>query len=144
MINLDNVIFSSENNSFKNDGDIYTGSISFPTSLTSGQLSVTTTAVNLGEVVQFSKFYAYFQEYLDATVGNLPQWYPANVGGQFSVGIYVNSPSPNAGWINCGIYPVIFGDQILVTAAVQNPYSNSISLNSLNVPFAFIEYTLAD
>jgi hypothetical protein len=144
MINLDDVIFSSVNNSFKNDGDLYTGSINFPTSLTAGQLSITTTAVALGELPQFSKFYAYFQEFLDATIGNPAQWYPCNVGGQFSVGIDVTAPGPEAGWITAGIYPVILGDEVLVTAAVFNPYNVTVTLAALNVPFAFIEYTLAN
>src|ERR1035437_2454712 len=111
MIDLSKIIMDTSYNSFKNDGFLYPGSINFPTSLIAGQLSVTSVAVNLGETVQFSKFYAYFQEFLDATVGNSAQWYPCNVGGQFSVGIYVSAPSGDVGWINASIYPVIVGNQ---------------------------------
>ena len=143
-MNLDNVILATAYNSFKNDGFNYTGSISFPTSLTSNQLSITTTPVSLGELPQFSKFYAFFKEYLDATVGNAAEWYPCNVGGQFGVGIDVTAPGGEAGWIQASVYPVITGDTVLVTAAVFNPYNVTITLAALTVPFAFIEYTLAN
>jgi hypothetical protein len=143
-VDLSKVILATPYNAFKNDGDLYTGSINFPTSLTAGQLSVTTVPTTLGELPQFSKFYAYFQEFLDATVGNPQQWYPAGVGGQWGVGIHVSAPAPNVGWLNAAIYPVILGNTILVTAQVFNPYSNTVTLNALNVPFAFVEYTLAN
>jgi hypothetical protein len=143
-VDLSKVVLATSANSFKNDDQIYTGSINFPTSLLASQLSVTTVTVNLSEVPNFSKFYAYFKEYLDATVGGAAQWYPANVGGQWSVGIYVSAPSGYAGWINCAIYPVIEAGVIYVTAAVFNPYSVNITLTALNVPFAFVIYSLAN
>lgn len=144
-IDLSKVQLATTYNSYKNDGFNYTGSINFPTSLLANQLSLTTTTVSLGEFPQFSKFFAFYNTANDAIAGRSnPQWYDANSSGQFQVGIHVSSPPAQVGWISCGIYPVILGQSILVTAAVQNPYSVNITLDPLNVPYSFIEYTLAN
>lgn len=143
-VDLSQVQFASPYNSFKNDNVLYTGSVNFPTSLTAGQTYVNATTISLSEAPQFSKFYAYFQEYLDATVGNPAYWYPANVGGQYSVGVYVNDPLAEQSWLNGFIYPVIFSGEALVTVSVFNPYPVTVTLTALNVPYAFVTYSLAE
>ena len=143
QIDLSKVIYSSNNNSFKNDGTIYTGSVTFPTSLTSGQNSITTTTINISSFPQFSKFYANFKEEADCvySTGSV-QWYDEIVSAG-SIGIHVNT-APHVGYINCSLYPVILTNTVLITASVQNPYNVTIGLDSLTVPYAFIEYTLAN
>jgi hypothetical protein len=144
IVDLSQVISATTYNAFKNDGFLYTGSLNFPTSITAGATSTVTSVITLGEAPQFSKFYAYFQEYLDATVGGSAEWYPASVGSQWNVGIHVSAPGGDVGWLNCAIYPVINGQKVTVTGIVFNPYSGTITLTALNVPFAFVEYTLAN
>jgi hypothetical protein len=143
-VDLSKVQFASTYNAFKNNNTLYTGSISFPTSLTSGQQSITTQAVPISVSPQFSKFYANFWEVVDRISStSSAQWYEAPISA-YSVGIQVTAPAPNVGVINCGVYPVLIGNQMLVTAQVNNPYSNGITLGALTVPYAFIEYTLAN
>lgn len=143
-IDLSKVQFASTYNSFKNDGLLYTGSISFPTSLTAAQQYTATTTISTLVNPQFSKFYANFLEIVDAinSVGS-PQWYDATIAAN-SVAILVTGPPGEAGWINCGVYPIISGNEIVVTASIFNPYPVSITLQPLTVSFAFFEYTLAD
>ena len=142
-VDLSELILYSPDNAFKNASS-YSGTIVFPTSLSTGQNWTGSFSVNLSVDPVYSMFYAYFQEFFDATLGNSAQWYPANVSGYFNIGIYVNSPTVNAGWISCGIYYILNGNTIKVVGNVQNPYSNSITLNALSVPCVFIDYTLAN
>ena len=147
-VDLDKAILVSSHNSFKNDSVVHTGSITFPSSLTAGQSSTTSVVVPLDVSPQFSEFFAYFTEALDLTTysngtyGN-PQWYPTVVSASGGVGIWVTSPSGNAGVLTGLVLPVINGNQITVEAIVFNPYSNGVTLAPLTINFAFTQYSLA-
>lgn len=141
-VDLSKVVFYSGANAFKNDGTVYTGSLTFPTSLTSGQLGAVTTSFTLSSAPQFSKFFANFVETVDAMNSKPAQWYDEELC--YSVGIYINSPSIYANWYAAFIYPIINGNTVTVRLEFQNPYGTSITLNPLTVPFAFVEYTLAN
>lgn len=147
---LSKLILYTPDNAFKNV-NVYTGSINFPTSLSAGQTATVTSAITLTDSPVFTNWFAYFLEETEAigiygfSAGTTPQrWYSGNVAGNFGIGIHVNSPAGNVGWINCGLYPIINGNVVTMTGVVFNGYSNSISLDALNVPFVFVEYTLAN
>ena len=149
-VDLSKLITNSPNNSFKNDGTIYTGTIAFPTSCASGTSATSTYSFTLNDTPQFSKFFAYFRETTDAITAyvggssNGTLWYDQNTAVNQGVGITVTSPAPSAGVISASLYPIINGNTITITAEVWNPYSSTISISPLSVPFAFIEYTLAN
>lgn len=133
----------SNANAFKNDDMAYTGSITFPTSVAASTTAATTSSFTLGSSPQFTKFFANFQELTDAQLlGGAAQWYPANVA-YGNVGIYTPT-SPFAGWLGAYLYAVINGTTVTIRAEVHNPYSSTVTFNTLTVPFAFIEYTLAN
>lgn len=142
-VDLSKLILHTGYNAFKNDGLVYTGSIDFTTSLTSSQLWTSTTSFTISSFPQFTKFFAFFQEAVDATtlLGSA-QWYPNNVAVG-SIAAHVTT-APFVGYIGASIYPIINGNTVTVTAELQNPYASTVSLDALNVPFAFIEYTLAN
>lgn len=143
-VDLSKLILHSGFNAFKNDGNVYIGSISFPASMTTGQFYTTTVSFTISSSPQFTRFFAFFRETVDATLlGGGAQWYPGNVAVG-SVGVHVNAPAPNVGYLNGAVYPIINGNTVTVKAELKNPYGNSITLDALSVPFAFIEYTLAN
>lgn len=145
---LDKAIMVSTYNSYKNDGVVHTGSISFPTSLTAGQSSTTSVDVALDVAPQFSEFSAFFTETLDLTAypngtyGN-PQWYPVVVSASGGVGVWVTAPSGDQSVLSGLVMPLINGNKITVQAIVYNPYSVTVTLAPLTVPFAFTQYSLA-
>lgn len=147
--NLDNAILVSTYNAYKNDSFVHKGTITFPTSLTAGAYGIVTVPISLSISPQFSEFSAYFTETLDLTsyangvYGN-PQWYPAVLAASGGVGVWVTAPSGNQGVLTANILPIIDGNSITVQAIVNNPYSNSITLAPLSVPFAFTQYSLAN
>lgn len=140
---ISKLILYTPDNAYKNIS-VYSGTIHFPTSLSSGQQLTVTSTFTLGAAPSLSKLFAYFTEVADAIYSYRgSEWYPGEVAS-FNIGIYVSAPSGNVGWLNCGVYPVINGNTVTVTGAVANPYSNSITLNALSVPFVFIDYELAN
>jgi len=147
---LNKVQFASQANSFKNDGQIYTGSIVFATSIPSGSFAQASTTFTLdSSSPQFSMLYANFQEYTDTVqqyfVGsgyNTAQWYDGNVNNK--IGFVVTAPAAQAGPLEGIIYPLINGNQVTVVAIVNNPYAVSITLQALTIPYAFIEYTMSN
>lgn len=146
---LTKVDYTSMANSFKNDNFIYTGTMTFPTSIASGSFVTVTQSFDIGESPQFSMLYAYFQEYLDTSeeyfggVSFRPQeWYSISINSK--VGMLVTAPAPQAGPLDAIIYPVINGTTVTVTGLVNNPYSVGITLEALEVPWAFVIYTLAN
>lgn len=149
MIDLSKVVLATQYNSFKNN-NIYTGSINFPTSVAAGVTTQTTVTIALNETPNFSKFFGYFQEFTDTdqqyTVGsgyNGAEWYPSNVGGQGDVGLLVITPLANAGPYGGFLYGVIQDNALVVTASITNIYSSTATYQALNVPFAFIDYSLS-
>ena len=142
---LSKLIFSSSANTFKNDNAVYLGSISFPTSVLASSTASTTTTVTLPESPVFSKFFAFYKEYYDARLGTgSAQWYSSSMPGLGGIPVDITAPSAQAGWINAWLYPVINGRILTVTALISNPYALNITVAALSVPFAFVEYTLAN
>jgi len=146
---LSKVQFTSEANSFKNDSNIYTGTINFVTSIPAGSFQTVSQTVTLDSSPQFSQLYAYFQEFADATQQyffgsgyNTAQWYQSNIDTK--LGVVVTAPAFDAGVLDGVVYPVINGNQVTVTAIVNNPYSSTITLQALSIPWAFIEYTMTN
>lgn len=146
---LNKVQFTSEANSFKNDGAIYTGTLTFVTSIPSGSFQVVSHTETLSSSPQFSMLYGYYQEYMDTlqqySIGsgyNTAQWYDANVNNK--IGFVVTAPAPNAGPLDGLLYPVINGNQVTINAIVNNPYASTITLQALSIPWAFIIYTLTN
>lgn len=144
------LIFYSADDAFKN-ATVSSGSISLPTSLTAGQTATITTTVSLPDSPLFVDFFANFLEEQEAIslyitgAGTTPKrWYSENVSGNFGIGLHVNSPSSNVGWISAGLYPEINGSTATVTAVAFNPYSNTITLDPVTVDFAFVEYMFAN
>lgn len=125
-------------NSFKNDGLVYKGDIVFPTSIPGGSFSTSTVNFTVSVAPQFCVLYAYFQEFMDVGTANPAQWYQTSINTK--IGLTV-SGKPT---LDAIIYPVINGTTITVTGLVNNPYSTSISLTQLTVPFAFVNYGLAN
>lgn len=131
-------------NSFKNDNK-YSGSITFPTSLVSGATATVTSVFTMPTAPVFTAFFAQFLELSDAIGPGSQgvQWYPANIASQ-GVAIHVTAPAPDAGFVNCSVYPVINGTTLTVTGYFHNPYAATITLAALTVPFVFIDYSLAN
>lgn len=146
---LNKVQFSSEANAFKNDGTIYTGTLNFPTSIAGNTTVTVSQTVALTSAPQFSLLFAYFQDYMDTLQqyfygsGYSGQaWYPGTVDNK--VGLVATAPAPQAGPVVALIYPVINGNTVTVTGIVPNPYSVTITLTALSVPWSFIEYTMTN
>lgn len=140
---LSKLILYSPDNSFKNVNK-YPGSLSFPTSLTGSQVSNTSVTISLSDSPVFLEFFANFLELLDAINGiGSAQWYSANVSGGNDIGIHVTT-APHVGWIGCSLYSVVSGSTVTVTGTVINPYSSTVSLDPLTIPFVFIDYDLAN
>lgn len=145
---LSKVQFSSEANSFKNDGDIYKGTINFVTSIPSGSFQTVSQTTDLAETPQFSILFGYYQEYTDAFQQynggsyNTAQWYDANVNNK--IGFIVTSPAPSAGPLDGLLYPVINGNQVTVVVIVNNPYGSTITLQAKSIPWAFVSYTMTN
>lgn len=142
-VDLSKLILYTPDNAFKNVNK-YSGSVVFPTSATAGQTVTVTTTVSLTDVPIYTDYFAQFVELEDAiTGGSSKLWYSGNEAGNFGIGIHVSAPVGNVGWLGCGVYPVINGTTLTMTGTFINPYSNSITLDALTVPFVFVEYTLA-
>lgn len=148
-VDLSKVATISTYNSFKNDNQQFTGTITTPSSLTANQTITTTQTISLSEAPQFSKFYSRFQEVGDMqwqfnglSGFNGIEWYPANVSGIGAVGVMVTT-APFAAAIGAFIYVVIVGSTALVRFKITNPYSSTVSLTVQSIPWTFIEYTLA-
>lgn len=146
---LNKAQFASTANSFKNDGQIYTGTIDFVTSIPASSFQTVSQTTTLSSSPVFSMLYGYYQEYIDTfqqyysgSGYNAAQWYDGNVDNK--VGFLVTAPLANAGPLEGLIYPVINGNQVTVTAIVNNPYGSTITLQALSIPWAFIEYTLTN
>jgi hypothetical protein len=148
MVDLTKAVLVSDYNAYKNDSIVHTGSITLPTTLTAGQNSLTTVTVSLDIAPNFSQFFAYFTEYLDLTtypngVYGDPHWYPVDAASSGACGVWVTAPAGNVGSpLTVNINPVIVGTTIQVQAVIFNPYSNSVTLAPLTVPFAFTQYSL--
>jgi hypothetical protein len=147
VIDLSKLQYYSGANSFKNDGTLYSGTMTFPTSIPSHSFVVTTHTETLAETPQFSMMYAYFQEYLDhaqqdigSSEFNAAQWYQTSVNTK--IGLTVTAPSGSAGPLDALIYPVINGTTLTVTGLVNNPYGDAITITALDVPWRFISYTM--
>jgi hypothetical protein len=145
---LSKLQYYSDANSFKNDGVLYTGTLTFPTSIDSGSFVTTTQSFSLSSAPQFSMLYAFYQEFFDAfqqfNVGsgyNTAQWYQASVDNK--IGVTIPSGT-HAGVIEATIYPVINGNNVTVTGLINNPYTAAITINALSIPWAFCEYTLTN
>lgn len=137
---------------FKNVNS-YSGSLTFPTTLAAGTTSTPSLAIPLTVAPVFTVYFAQFLELTEATflynfaAGTTPQrWYSGNTASasSFNIGIHVNAPAGNVGWLGATMYPIINGTIVTMTGNVFNPYGNSITFDSLIVPFVFIEYTLAN
>lgn len=145
---LSKVQFTSVANSFKNDAQIYKGSITLSASIPGSSFLTASTTFTLASSPQFSILYAFFQEFTDASqqyfVGsgyNPAEWYQTSVDTRLGV---IVTTSPFQGPIDGLIYPVINGNQVTVTALVNNPYSSTIAYTPLTIPFAFFYYTLSN
>lgn len=150
MIDYSKIVFSSDTNAFKNVNR-YSGTLTFPTGLNAGQTVDVTSRVQLTDSPVFTQFFANFLETTEAiglyasAAGTTPvRWFSANIPGLFGVGIHVNAPAGQVSWLSCSVYPVINGSTVVVTGTVINPYAVSITLDSLTVPWVFVEYTLAN
>lgn len=145
---LSKVQFTSAANSFKNDGVIHKGTLTLSASIPGNSFLTSTQTFTLNNSPQFSMLYAFFQEFGDAEqqfiVGsgfNGPEWYLTSVDTR--IGVIVTT-SPHQGATDALIYPVINGNQVTVTAIINNPYSTTISYTSVNIPYAFFCYTLTN
>lgn len=146
---LNNVQFSSEANSFKNDSIVYTGTLTLPTSVPAGSTGIAFANFTLSAVPQFSQLYAFFQELTDGiqqdTVGsgyNTAQWYDGSLNNKLAV--RVTAPVGSTGVFGGLVYPIINGTQVQVQAIYSNSASSTVTLAPLTIPFAFIEYTLTN
>jgi hypothetical protein len=146
---LSKVQFTSAVNSFKNDGAVYTGSLTLSASIPSHSFLTASTTVTVDTPPQFSLLYGYFQDlddaiqqYIYGTGYETAHWYQAGVNNRFSV--MVTSPAPNVGPLDGLLYPVINGNQVTITALVNNPYASTITYTALTIPFAFINYSLTN
>jgi hypothetical protein len=148
-IDLDKVSFSSAHNAYKNDDQVYSGTITLPTSLLASASSTTTSTFSVATPPVFSEFYAQFTEVLDllqyavGTYGN-PQWYSIDFAATGDIGIWVTAPGPFQSVITANLIPVINGTSISVQATITNPYSTNITLGALSIPFRFVTYSLAN
>lgn len=149
MIDYSKLELYTPSNAFKNVNK-YSGSLSFPTSISSGATSTTTSVVSLSDTPIFSSFFANFLENNEAIslyvsgAGTTPKrWYTSSTPGAFGVGIHVSAPAAQVGWIGGAIYPIINGSTATVTGTIVNPYSVNITIDAVVVSFVFVEYTLA-
>lgn len=150
MSDYSKLVLSSTTNAFKNVNR-YSGSLTFPTGLNAGQTVNVTSIIELTDNPVFTQFFANFLETTEAiglyvsAAGTTPtRWYSGNIPGLYGVGIHVNAPAGQVSWLSCSVYPVINGNTVVVTGTVINPYAVSITLDSLTVPWVFVEYTLAN
>lgn len=139
---LTKLIFTSEANAYKNVAS-YSGTITFPTSLTANQTSTNSVTFSLAEAPTFLKLYAKFTEYVDRLSGVSPQWYAAAAAGYYTVGINITT-GVHAGVISCGLTVFVSGTTVTVQGILNNPYSDPITLESLAVPFVLVDYSLAN
>lgn len=149
-VDLSKLIYESNYEAFKNDFNIYKGSISIATSLPIHANVTATSSLIIQESPQFSMFYAFFQEYFDTlqqvSVGsgfNAAQWYGVEVGAFYSVGTVIPTGT-HAGPLNAALYPIINGNTITVNLVQNNPYADAITLTAQTIQYAYIEYTLAN
>ena len=146
-VDLTKLNLFSPDNAFKNVSR-YTGSITFPTSVGAGSTATVSTSFTLTGPPVFTEFFANILELNEAVTlygtaaGTTPKrWYSSNVPGNFGIAIHETSPSTL--WLNCGMSPTISGNTVTVTGYMFNGGGSTITLDSLTVPFVFIEYTLA-
>lgn len=148
-VDLDKVDFASPYNAYKNDGEVYTGTIAFPLSLTANQNGIVNVTIPFQEPPTFSEFYAFFTEELDLTLfpngtyGN-PQWYSIDFSAGGGLGVWVTAPTIHQGVVHGYILPIISGNTITVQAFLPNTYSSTTTFAPLVVPFAFVSYSLAN
>lgn len=141
---LSDLIFYSPDNAFKNVNS-YPGSITFPTSVLAGATATVTSVITLTDTPVFTNFFTNFLQITDAEFSTgSAQWYTSNESGGDDIGIHVTAPAPDVGWLNASVYPVIDGNTVTVTGTVFNPFSGTVTLTALTVPFVFVEYTLAN
>lgn len=143
-IDLSKLVTISSRNSFKNV-NVYTGSLTLPTSIPpdSATPTQTSTTITLTDTPVFLSFFAFYNDLYNATVSiNNPQWYGAAASGQANVA-YPATNDPINGNIACFFYPVINGNVVTVVARGLNQTDTTYNAN-ISVPFAFVEYTLAN
>lgn len=148
-VDLSKLTLYTPDNAFKNVNR-YTGSLTFPTSLTAGQTGTVSLTIPLTDTPVFTELFANFLELAEAislyvfAAGTTPKrWYSGNESGGFGIGLHISAPAPNVGWINGGISTSINGSNVTVTGTVINPYGVTITIDSVTVSFVFVEYTLA-
>lgn len=148
-VDLTKLTLYTPDNAFKNVNK-YSGSLTFPTSLTAGQTGTVSLTIPLTDTPVFTQLFANFLEVAEAIslyafgAGTTPKrWYSNNESGGFGIGLHVSAPAPNAGWINGNIAATINGANVTVTGTVVNPDAATITIDSLTVSFVFVEYTLA-
>jgi len=145
MIDYSKLQYHSSLAGYKNDGKLYTDSITLPTSMTASQQLITSSSpITIATSPEFCLFFAKFQDFTDLTFGvGAAQWYPTFVGATNNGGCTITAPSGSAGPLNFSINPVINGTTVTVEVLINNPYSNSITIAAQTIPFAFAEYSLA-
>jgi hypothetical protein len=143
-IDLSKLVTITSYNSFKNV-NVYTGSLTLPTSIPpdSAIPTQTSTTITLTDIPVFLSFFAFYNDSYNATVSiNDPQWYNAAASGDANVA-YPATNDPVNGNISCFFYPVIDGNIVTIVARGLNQTATTYHAN-ISVPFAFVEYTLAN
>lgn len=145
MIDPTKVIFASAFNAFKNISN-YPGSLQFPTFIPAGQTVTTSTTVQLEEAPVFMPFYAYYIDTLAAEISNpLPQWWSPNVlKSSAAVALFQTSSPTGYNQINGAIFMNFSGTTATITASIFNASASDSTVQSLTVPFTFVDYRLAN
>jgi hypothetical protein len=145
-LDLSKVQYTSLANSFKNDR-VYTGTLTISAAIPAGSFLTASSTTTLSVLPQFSMLYANFQEYMDAfqqfnfgSGYNTAQWYQAGINNRLGV---VVTTAPFQGVIDGMIYSVINGNQVTVTAIINNPYGSTINYNALSIPWCLFCYSTA-
>lgn len=146
---LSKVQFTSLANSFKNDAELYPGSITFSDPIPAGSTLTSSTPITVSSAPVFSTLYAYFQEAQDMTqqyaIGSgyrTAQWYQVSVSTQISVAL---TTAPYTNTILVGqMYTIINGNQVTVEAKIPNPYAVPVSYVPITIPWNFFIYSLTN
>lgn len=146
-VDLSKLQYTSLTNSFKNDSEIYTGTLTLSSPVAAGSFLIASTSFTVASPPQFSMLYAYYQEFGDATqqvlVGynfNLQEWYQTSVDCR--LGIKPTSPTTTP--TDALIYPVINGTTVTINALLNNPYGSTLVYNPVTIPYSFINYTMTN
>lgn len=136
-VDVTKLIFSSNNNTFKNTG-VYDTSITLSGTITAGQTRTFTSVITLSEnqVFVFAKAkYREFTKYINGFTSQVWQKFPTH---------YAYIPTTPTGNLGADLRVQVNGTTVTFSAVIYNPYAGTETITTETISIRYTTYTLTN